>query len=107
MIRINNIKIRKNLNNPEVFNLVLKTNHINSSDVISWRISRKSIDARKKDDVHFNYSIDIDVKNEHKYKKFEKIKKFQMPNIAINNKSSLNPIIIGARTCSDFLLQLL
>lgn len=96
MIRINNIKIRKDITNNEVFNLAIKKINIKKEDIIDWHISKKSIDARKKDDICYVYSIDIKVRDENKYKKFEKVKEYTFPNIS-NKKTFLNqPIIIGA-----------
>ena len=74
MLRINNIKIRDDISNKEVFEIAIKKHKINLNDIIEWHISKKSIDARNKNDVHYNYSIDIKVKNERKYKKLEKVK---------------------------------
>lgn len=97
MFRINNIKIRKNLTNNELLEFILNKFHINKNDIITWHISKKSIDARKKDDVHYSYCIDLDLKNEHKYTKFEKIKDQKLPIISINNnKTNTSPVIIGA-----------
>ncbi len=96
MLRINNIKIRKDMSNQEVFNLTISKNKIKKEDIIKWYISKKSIDARKKDDVHYIYSIDLKVKDEKKYKKFDKVKEFKMPNINITYSSSKRPIIVGA-----------
>lgn len=96
MLRINNIQIRKNMTDSELFETVIKKYSISKDDILDWHIVRKSIDARKKEDVHYTYSIDIDVKDEKKYKKFEKVKKFEMPTIKIKNNSTTRPIIIGA-----------
>ncbi len=95
MFRINNIKIRKDLTDLEVLEIAIKKNNIHMQDIIEWHISKKSIDARKKDDVHYSYSIDLKLKNETKYSKLEKIKEFKMPNIELN-ANNLNPLIIGA-----------
>lgn len=96
MLRINNIKIRKNLTEYEIFETAIKKSHIKKDDVVEWHISRKSIDARKKDDVHYTYCIDIQVKNEHQYKKLEKVKEFKMPTIKIKNAFPTSPVIVGA-----------
>lgn len=96
MLRINNIKIRKNLTEYEVFEIALQKHSIKKEDIITWHIARKSIDARKKEDVHYTYSVDIEVKNENKYKKLEKVKKFEMPTIKIKKKENTCPIVIGA-----------
>ncbi len=96
MIRINNIKIRKNLSDNEVLEDAIKKHGIKKDDILNWHISRKSIDARKKDDVHYNYSIDLAVKNENKYKKLPKIKTFEIPTIKIQKNLTTRPIIVGA-----------
>lgn len=96
MLRINNIKIRKNLSESEIFEKAIQKYQIQKEDIIEWHIARKSIDARKKDDIHFNYSIDIQVKDENKYKKLQKAKKLEMPNSKIKKSFTTRPIIVGA-----------
>lgn len=96
MLRINNIKIRKDISKEELLDIVIEKNKINKNDILEWHISRKSIDARKKDDVHYNYSIDFKFKNENIYKKLDKVKDFNMPEIKIHNFNSKKVIIIGA-----------
>lgn len=96
MLRINNIKIRKNLAEHEVLEIAIQKHSIKKDDIIAWHIARKSIDARKKEDVHYTYSVDIEVKDEKKYKKIEKVTKFEMPAIKIKNKKNTSPIVIGA-----------
>ena len=81
MLRINNIKIRSDLKNEEVLDFALKKNKIKKEDIIKWSISKKSIDARKKDDIFYVYSIDIKVKDEKKYHFLDKIKDFNFPSI--------------------------
>lgn len=67
MLRIQNIKIRKNLSEKELIDFVLDKYHIHSSDMLKWNIFKMSIDARKKEDIFFNYTIDIEVKDESQY----------------------------------------
>lgn len=96
MLRINNIKIRKDITDHEIFEAAIKKHSIKKDDILNWYIARKSIDARKKDDIHYTYSIDIQVQDENKYKKLEKVKKFEMPNIKIKKNLTTRPVIIGA-----------
>lgn len=96
MLRINDIKIRKDLSNHEVFEIAIKKHYVIKDDILDWHISRKSIDARKKDDIHYTYSIDINVKDEKKYKKLDKVKEFKMPEIKIKNNLTTRPVIVGA-----------
>ena len=96
MLRISNLKIRKDLTENEILNLAIEKNHINKDDILNIYISKKSIDARKKDDVHYTYSIDLEVKDENKYRKLSKIKKLELPQISVKRSSVLKPVIIGA-----------
>ena len=96
MFRINNIKISENLTDDAVFNKIIKKYKIDSSDIISWKISKKSIDARKKNNIHFVYSIDFDLKNEKKYKNLVKVDEIPLPNINVNIIFDSAPVIIGA-----------
>lgn len=96
MLRINNIKIKKDISNTEVLEIAIKKFHIQKTDILDWHISKKSIDARKKDDVHYSYSIDLKMKDENKYPKLDKIKEFVFPTISVKNYFSKKPIIIGA-----------
>lgn len=96
MLRINNIQIRSDITDYEVLQTAIKKQNIKEEDIIDWHITRKSIDARKKEDVHYTYSIDIHVKNENKYKKLEKVRSFEMPSIKTSNHLTSHPVIIGA-----------
>lgn len=96
MLRINNLKIKKDLSENEVISLALDKFHINKNDILNVFISKKSIDARKKDDVHYSYSIDLEVKDENKYQKLNKIKKLDLPQIHVNRISDIRPVIVGA-----------
>ena len=96
MLRINNLKIREDLTENEVIEFAFNKFHINKNDVLNSFISKKSIDARKKDDVHYNYSIDLEVKDENKYKKLDKVKQLELPKIQVNRTSSIKPVIVGA-----------
>lgn len=99
MLRINNIKIYENLDNDQLIDKIAKKYNILKTDILYWNIIKKSIDARKKNDVHFNYSICIEVKDEDKYKSFEKVQNYektatlQLDHI---NTRTFSPVIIGA-----------
>lgn len=99
MIRISDIKIYENLSDEDVLNYVIKHYKIQKENILDWHISKKSIDARKKDNVHFSYSIDFELKNENKllkYKNVSKVTKLEFPEIIASLSKSVNPIIVGA-----------
>ena len=56
-IRINNISL--NIEEPleNLKGKVAKKLRINESDIFEFKILKESIDARKKDNIKFNYSI--------------------------------------------------
>ena len=96
MLRINDIKIRKDITDNEILEIAIKKHGIHKDDVLAWHIARKSIDARKKEDVHYNYSIDIQVKDESKYKKLQRIKKWEIPKSKTKKNLTTRPVIVGA-----------
>lgn len=66
MLRINNIRVPLDFDFAELKNFCVKKFRISPENLLSVRLSRKSVDARKKTDVHFIISVDIEVKNENK-----------------------------------------
>ncbi len=94
MIRIKNIKIYEDIKDSEILNYVLKNNKLNIKDVKSWNIFKKSIDARDKNNVHYVYTIDLELNGE-KEKRFEKVEKYSFPKIDVKRKSSFRPVIVG------------
>ena len=99
MIRVSNIKIYEDISDEEVFNLVIKKYKMLKENIKEWHISKKSIDARKKDDVHYSYSIDIDIINEDKFlkdKNISKLKSTISPEVQLNMNKSIKPVVIGA-----------
>ncbi len=97
MFKITNIKIRENLNEEELLDFIAKKNKIEKKDILSWEITKKSIDARRKEDVHYTYSVILKLKNEHKYQhKFEKVKEVSFPKISVHCSPSCRPVIVGA-----------
>lgn len=97
MLRLENIKIREDLNVNDIVKLACEKNKIDFKDVKKYTIFKKSIDARKKEDIFYNYTIDVLVNNESKYKKIKHIDE-EIENIVIkkNRKSDLRPVIVGA-----------
>lgn len=96
MIRISNIKIYEDLDDENLITFIINKYKIVKQDIIEWHIVKKSIDARKKDNVHYNYSIDLKLKNENKYKKFYKVRKTSIPSIKSNNLSNKKVIVVGS-----------
>ena len=96
MIRIKDIKIRENLTEEQVFQKAIAKSKIKPEEVSKWYIYKKSIDARKKEDIHYNYTIDIELKDKKKESKYEKVEEYKFPEIKNVRKSKYRPVIIGA-----------
>lgn len=96
MIRLKDIKINEDISNEEILKLACKKYKIKKDDVIKWLIYKKSIDARKKDNIFYNYTIDMECKNEKNIKNVEYVEKEKNEEIKVNRKSTYKPVIIGA-----------
>ena len=64
MIRISNVRLNIDENEADLQNKVIELLGINT--LKSFRISKKSVDARKKNDIHFVYSVEVEAENEQK-----------------------------------------
>ena len=97
MLRLENIKIREDLENVDVAKVACKKYKIEFSDVNEYSIFKKSVDARNKSDIFYNYTIDVKVKNEKKYPNIKQVdKEVYDINVQVKRKSNLRPVIIGA-----------
>lgn len=107
MLRLENVKIREDLSEEDVVKEACKKYQISFSDVEYYNIFKKSIDARNKDDIFYNYTVDV------KYtgkggKEIKKVTKesYQI-DINIKRKNELRPIIVGAGPAGLFCALLL
>ena len=96
MLRLDNIRIYENLNRDEVVRKALKKYRIRFDDVIGTDIIRKSIDARKKNDIHYLYTLAVTVKDESRYPNIPAYKEPEVPEIKRNRNSQYDPVIIGS-----------
>lgn len=96
MLKLPIIKIKQNMPLESIVKKALQKNNIQAKDVLSWEILKKSVDARKKNDVCLIYSIGIRVKNKNNYSHLEKVVKPTLPSLSYKRNSSLSPVIVGA-----------
>lgn len=73
MIQISQLKLPVTHSENALKQKIMKTLHIQESEMLSWKISKKSLDARKKPELFYVYTIEVIVKKEASLKK--KIKK--------------------------------
>ena len=101
MYRIENIKVREDLEREELLAYICKRYKINLNNVLFWRIVKKSIDARDKADVFYNYTIDI--KSNCKIKNAKVVDEEESKLIMeCKRKSELRPVIVGAGPAGIF-----
>lgn len=110
-VRLENIKIRQDLSNDEVMKIAYTKFNIPQESVTDYKIVKKSIDARNKDDIFYNYSIIVFVKDDFKVSKLLKNKNASLiereqkqKNVSLNNikENNKKPVIIGAGPAGIF-----
>ena len=102
MIRINEIKLSLDDSEELLRAKAAKALKINEKYIKSLSIFKKSVDARRKDDVHFTYSVDVEIAldeeqivRKSKSNKVSLVKPYayEMP---VNNRvSQFRPIVVG------------
>ena len=102
MIRINEIKLSLDEEESILKSKAAKVLKINEKYIDTLSIYKKSVDARKKDDVHFSYSVDVEITLDEeqiaakcKSNKVQLVKpyKYEMP---VNKRvSKFRPVVVG------------
>ncbi len=102
MIRINEIRLGLDEEEELLKDKAAKVLKVNPKYIKSWSIYRKSVDARKKDDVHFTYSLDVEITLDEnqivakcKSGKAQLVKPYVYEMPANNRVSSFRPIVVG------------
>lgn len=97
MLRISNIKMPINHTEEDVIGKVCKELKVKGSHIIEYKIFKKSLDSRKKNNIHYIYSVDVKIQNEGKFKKFKNVRIVEeVEYIVPKVKSEYRPIIVGS-----------
>jgi len=115
MIRVRQVKVSLN-NKDKLINKVLKILFITKDELLSFKIIKESIDARKKDNILLTYEVEVEVKDEEKIlKKNKSVDIFKSPIeeykflITGYKKQEHRPIIVGSGPaglfCAYFLAE--
>lgn len=102
MIRINQLKLSVDHTEEDLLAKAAKILKIPAKEIQSLEIIKQSLDARKKEEIHFTYSIDVETKNEesviHKAKNVNVVlavkKEYHFPKTG-TEKLGNRPVIIG------------
>ena len=101
MIRVPEIKLSLDDNEERLKFELAKKLKISQDSIISYRIFKKSIDARKKNNIQFVYTLEVELKNENKVlSMFSKQGIIKVPEVdyeykKVEHKNIQRPIIVG------------
>ena len=87
MIRIRQIKVLLDCED-KLCDIVAKKLRIKATDILEVHIQKKSLDARRKNDIHYVYEVDVKVK-----RKEEFLKKVSSKDIFLAQKKSIKHLI--------------
>lgn len=97
MLRLENIKIYADLTDDEVIKEACKKYKLDFKDVKKYSIYKKSIDARDKEKIFYNYTVDIDYTGNQNTKNIKSVNEEEFNlNINVKRKAETRPVIIGA-----------
>ena len=96
MYRLSNVKIKEDLTEEQVIESALKKYKIKKEEVKSSSIYKKSIDARDKSNIYYNYAIDVELKKDRVVKGASVVEEYSLENINVKRKSKYCPVIVGA-----------
>ena len=102
MIRLNEIKMPLDHTKEELIKKTARTLKISESDIKNIGIYKKSIDSRKKDDIYFVYSVDVEIASDEDRviasfpeSKAAKVEKYEYVMPENKRTSGFRPVIVG------------
>ncbi len=94
MIKISNIRIE--VGEELCLSHIAKKINAEADSILSYKIIKKSVDARKKNDVHYVLTVCAEVANEKKYLKNKNVEKYEKYELKIPKvNAETRPIIVG------------
>ncbi|MGN1326550.1 MAG: FAD-binding protein, partial [Clostridia bacterium] len=103
-VKLENIKIRQDIEDSKILEIACQKFKLPLKMVEDFKILKKSIDARDKNDIFYNYSIIVTLNNRFDANGLNKSKDiviieesdYKEHKIQVNRKSDARPVIIGA-----------
>ena len=101
MLRISNIKLRPDFEpskeNELLAQKIQKILRVKQDKLLSFTISKKSIDAREKNNVQLVYSVDVEMKNESSYVGIKNVTSFKPIEYVIKKtQKTTRPVVVGS-----------
>ena len=88
MIQINQLKLPAGHSSDELKHKIQKMLKLSGEEAFSYKITKRSIDARKKPDIFYVYTVQVSIASEEKH-----LKKVHLPNVmAVKEKQYRNPV---------------
>ena len=81
MIRISQLKLKPDHSPADLERLIRRKLRLKEEDSLSWKILRKSVDARKKPDLFFTYTVSVSLAPPEREQKL--LRKLKNPDISI------------------------
>lgn len=102
MYKISNIKV--SVDNRLSKKLIAQKCKIVEGDIVSFRVIKKSVDARKKNNILYSYTVAASLKHGKKYEKLPNVSLYEEEKYEFTyEKTSLqSPLIVGAGPCGLF-----
>ena len=94
--RLENIKIREDLIREQILEKACNKYNVKMVNIKEYKIYKKSIDARNKEDVHYNYTIDVKTNKNIKGARDVKIDRTDIKKVKVNRQSNFQPVIVGS-----------
>lgn len=69
MLRINQLKLVPGHSEKDMEQKIRKTLHLSNKETFTYKICKQSIDARKKPDIFYSYTVDVKIKQEKRFLK--------------------------------------
>ncbi len=98
MIRIHNVKVSLDSNINDIKEAFLLQSGLSSSDVVDFKIIKKSVDARNKRNIHYVYSVECKLRNNVQIKasadieQIEPAQDYCLPTV----KMPIRPVVVGS-----------
>ena len=101
MLRISNIKLRADFEpskeNEFLAQKIQKILRVKQNKIMSFHISKKSIDAREKNNVQLVYSVDVEIENERSYLGIKNVSSFELLEYVIKKtQKTTRPVVVGS-----------
>ena len=98
MIRLKSIRVAIN-DTSDLLDIIASKFHVNKEKILSYKIHKKSIDARNKSLFSYVYDFDVDIDNEESYLKYKYVEIINDQGYVLPKKGSIKlknrPIVVG------------